>query len=95
MPAGRILVMSFRALGILVLGCLMLFNPWVFLLGLRVVGHATTVIQQLWLAFRGGFVMNRQGLGGLNRIERGINSLESFTASSTRSGRAHPTINGR
>jgi hypothetical protein len=65
MPAGRVLVMTFRALGILVLGCPMLFNPWAFLLGLRVVGHATTVIHQLWLGFRGGFVMNRQGLRGL------------------------------
>ncbi len=65
MPAGRVLVMTFRAPGILVLGCLMLINPWMFLVGLRVVGHATTLIHQLWLGFRGGFLMNRQGLRGL------------------------------
>jgi hypothetical protein len=73
MPAGRVLIMTIRALGILFLGLLMLFNPWRLLLGLRIVDHATKVIQQLWLGFRGGFVMNRQGLRGLTE------SSEEFT----------------
>ena len=58
----RLFLMMSRAVGALLLGGLMLLNPWMIPMGVLVVRHSATVIQQLRLGFHGGFVVDRRGL---------------------------------
>ena len=59
---ARFLFTISRAAGALLLGVLMLVNPWTILMGILVVRHATLVIRQSWVGTRGGLVVEREGL---------------------------------
>jgi hypothetical protein len=59
---ARLLFAISRAAGALLLGLLMLVNPWTILMGILVVRHATMVIRQSWMGIRGGLVVEREGL---------------------------------
>jgi hypothetical protein len=64
MPWGRPVRSIFQACASLVVSPSLLLNPWRFLIGILVLGHARRVFRQSWLGLRGGFVLEWAGLRG-------------------------------
>ena len=60
--AGRLFVLTCQALLTLALGVLMVFSLLKIRLGSLILQNAAIVVQQLGLAYRGGFVVERRGL---------------------------------
>jgi hypothetical protein len=59
---GRLVGPTCRAFTSLLVSPFLLCNPWRFLTGILVLGHARRVFQQSWLGIRGGFVLERAGV---------------------------------
>jgi hypothetical protein len=62
MSAVRLFAMSFQGLATLLVGVIMLPNPWTFLKGILLLRQATTVLRQVGLGMGGGLVIEREGL---------------------------------
>jgi hypothetical protein len=65
-PPGRLLVTMSRGVGTLLMGVLLMANLRRIRQALHVQGRALTVIRQSWLGFRGGLVIEREGLRRLS-----------------------------
>jgi hypothetical protein len=79
----RILMTALRATGAMLMGVLMLVNPWWFAMGILFVNHAIIVMRQSWLGFRGGVVLERDGVRRLSDAPAtltGWNHLEQIQA---------------
>jgi hypothetical protein len=59
---GRLVGPICRAYASLLVSHFLLCNPWRFVTGILVLGHARRVFQQSWLGIRGGFVLERAGV---------------------------------